>query len=106
MVTEHGVTGIFLTSGLFRLVAQEAPDALAGAREVWTGGDVVPAAALRRVLDACPDLLVVDVYGPTETTTYATRRAMSSVADVPDVVPIGAPIDNMRAYVLDAALSP
>ncbi|TMM29727.1 MAG: amino acid adenylation domain-containing protein, partial [Actinobacteria bacterium] len=104
MVTEHGVTGIFLTSGLFRIVAQEAPDAFAGAQEVWTGGEVVPAAALRRVLDACPGLVVVDVYGPTETTTYATMRPMRTVESVPDVVPIGRPIDNMRTYVLGADL--
>ncbi|OLB76498.1 MAG: hypothetical protein AUI14_18580 [Actinobacteria bacterium 13_2_20CM_2_71_6] len=106
MVTEHGVTGIFLTSGLFRIVAQESPEALAGAREVWTGGEVVPAAAMRRVLQACPGLTVVDVYGPTETTTYATERPMRAVEEVPDVVPIGRPLDNMRTYVLDAALRP
>src|SRR2546430_16169830 len=32
MISEHGVTGIFLTSGLFRIVAQESPRSLAGAR--------------------------------------------------------------------------
>jgi amino acid adenylation domain-containing protein/non-ribosomal peptide synthase protein (TIGR01720 family) len=106
MVTEHGVSGVFLTSGLFRIVAQEAPSALSDAREVWTGGEVVPAAALRRVVAACPGLVVVDVYGPTETTTYATQRSMCTVEDVPDVVPIGRPLDNMRVYVLDSGLRP
>jgi amino acid adenylation domain-containing protein/non-ribosomal peptide synthase protein (TIGR01720 family) len=106
LITGYGVTGVFLTSGLFRIVAQEAPDALSGAREVWTGGEVVPANAMRRVLESCPGLLVVDVYGPTETTTYATQRGMSTVEEVPDVVPIGRPLDNMRAHVLDGALRP
>ncbi|WP_268891514.1 non-ribosomal peptide synthase/polyketide synthase [Lentzea tibetensis] len=105
-ITRHGVTSVFLTSGLFRLVAQEAPDCLTGAREVWTGGEIVPADAMRRVLEACPGLQVVDVYGPTETTTYATQRGMSTVDDVPDVVPIGRPLDNTRAYVLDQDLRP
>src|SRR5258708_25884998 len=54
MVTQCGVTGVFLTSGLFRMIAQDDPGCLAGAREAWTGGEVVPAAALRRVLAACP----------------------------------------------------
>jgi amino acid adenylation domain-containing protein/non-ribosomal peptide synthase protein (TIGR01720 family) len=106
MVAEHGVTGIFLTSGLFRMVAAEAPDCLHGAREVWTGGEIVPAAAIRQVMSACPGLTVADVYGPTETTTYATHHPMTDVADVPDMVPIGAPLDNTRVYVLDGALSP
>ncbi|TCO54193.1 non-ribosomal peptide synthase/polyketide synthase [Actinocrispum wychmicini] len=104
MIRERGVTAIFLTTGLFRAVAQAAPDSFAGAREVWTGGEMVPAAALRQVLSACPGLVVVDVYGPTETTTFATTFPM--VDAVPDVVPIGRPLDNMRTYVLDAALRP
>ncbi len=106
MVVEHGVTGLWLTSGLFGIVAQEAPEALDGVREVWTGGDVVPAAAVRRLQSACPDLVVVDGYGPTETTTFATCYRMPDTASVPDVVPIGEPLDNMRVYVLDGLLRP
>src|SRR5439155_5168881 len=106
MIGEHGVTGLWLTSGLFRMVAQDAPDCLAGLREVWTGGDVVPAGAVRRVLAACPGLVVVDGYGPTETTTFATSYRMPDAGSVPDAVPIGPPIANMRVYVLDALLRP
>ena len=61
----------------------------------------MPAAAVRRVLAACPGLTVVDVYGPTETTTFATCHPMPGPAAVPDTVPIGRPLDNMQAYVLD-----
>ncbi|MCS7475598.1 non-ribosomal peptide synthase/polyketide synthase [Umezawaea endophytica] len=103
-ITEHGVTAIWLTAGLFRLVAHESPEAFAGLREVWTGGDVVPAAAVRGVLDACPGLTVVDGYGPTETTTFATSFPMTDV--VPDVIPVGRPLDGMAAYVLDDGLRP
>ncbi|MFI0776429.1 non-ribosomal peptide synthase/polyketide synthase [Streptomyces sp. NPDC021212] len=104
LVAEQDVTGLWLTAGLFRLLAQDAPDCFAGLREVWTGGDVVPAAAVRRVLAACPGLTVVDGYGPTETTTFATTFPMSDAGEVPEVVPIGGPLDNMRVYVLDARL--
>src|SRR5205085_10521853 len=89
-----------------RLLAQDAADALAGAGEVWTGGDVVPADAIRRVLAACPALTVVDGYGPTEATTFATCYPMPAPGAVPDVVPIGRPLDNTRAYVLDRELRP
>ncbi|WP_452603487.1 amino acid adenylation domain-containing protein, partial [Saccharothrix hoggarensis] len=106
LVTRHDVTGLWLTAGLFRAVAQDDPACLAGLREVWTGGDVVPAAAVRRVLEACPGIAVVDGYGPTETTTFATSHRMTAAAGVPDVVPIGRPLDDMRVYVLDEALSP
>ncbi len=104
MIRDFGVTALFLTTGLFRLVAQEDPGAFNGAREVWTGGEVVPAGAMRRVKAACPGLTIVDVYGPTETTTFATHHPIGGV--VPDLVPIGRPLDNMRCYVLDTALAP
>ncbi|MEW2283896.1 non-ribosomal peptide synthase/polyketide synthase [Streptomyces sp. NPDC047841] len=105
-VAEQGVTCLWLTAGLFRLLAQEDPGCLRGAREVWTGGEAVPGAVVRRVLDACPGLTVVDGYGPTETTTFATRRAFRSGDPLPAVLPIGRPLDNTRVYVLDAALQP
>ncbi|MDQ3898410.1 MAG: amino acid adenylation domain-containing protein [Actinomycetota bacterium] len=106
LVTEQEVTGVWLTAGVFRMVAQDAPDCLSGVREVWTGGDVVPAAAVRRVLEACPGVVVVDGYGPTETTTFATSYPMPDLGQVPEAVPIGRPFDNMRVYVLDRHLQP
>ncbi|WP_033262779.1 non-ribosomal peptide synthase/polyketide synthase [Amycolatopsis vancoresmycina] len=105
-VSAHGVTSAWLTAGLFRLLAQDAPDCLRGLREVWTGGDVVPPAVVRAVQAACPGLVVVDGYGPTETTTFATSFRIPGETGVPEPVPIGRPLDGMRAYVLDADLRP
>ncbi|MET9700737.1 amino acid adenylation domain-containing protein, partial [Streptomyces sp. NPDC006529] len=104
LVTEHRVTALWLTAGLFRLLAEDAPQSLAGVREVMTGGDVVPAAAVRRVLDVHPGLRVVDGYGPTETTVFATRHSITAGDPLGAAVPIGRPLDNMRVQVLDAAL--
>ncbi len=42
---------------------------------------------------------LVNMYGPTETTIYATRHACPPVAD--GAPPIGRPVENARAYVLD-----
>lgn len=100
------MTGLWLTAGLFRLVAEERPGLLAGVREVWTGGDVVSPAAVVRVLAACPGITVVNGYGPTEATTLATCHPVHTLAEHAATVPIGRPMTNMRAYVLDAALRP
>jgi amino acid adenylation domain-containing protein/non-ribosomal peptide synthase protein (TIGR01720 family) len=105
-VSAHGVTAVWLTAGLFRLLAQDAPDALRGLAEVWTGGDVVPPPSVRAVQAACPGLVVVDGYGPTETTTFATSFRMAGTAAVPEPVPIGRPLDGVRASVLDRDLRP
>ncbi|MGW0871167.1 amino acid adenylation domain-containing protein [Streptomyces sp. NPDC002740] len=106
LVAGYGVTALWLTAGLFRLLAEESPGSFAGLREVWAGGDVVPGGAVRAVMSVNPDLVVVDGYGPTETTVFAARHRMRAERDVPATVPIGRPLDGMRAYVLDSALRP
>ncbi|WP_143264169.1 non-ribosomal peptide synthetase, partial [Amycolatopsis kentuckyensis] len=106
LITTHGVTGLFITAGLFRVLAQEDPGCLRGVLEVWTGGEVVRPAAVHQVSAACPGLTVVDVYGPTEATTFATRFPLPPGEPVPDVLPIGRPLDDTAAYVLDHGLRP
>ena len=111
LAERHAVTALFLTAGLFRAFAREAPESFAGLREVWAGGDVVPADAVRRVRAAAPHVPVVNGYGPTETTTFATvwRVDTGDTGDTGDAggdVPIGRPMDDTQAYLLDAALRP
>ncbi|MFD7663849.1 amino acid adenylation domain-containing protein [Streptomyces sp. NPDC059788] len=101
-----GVTAVQLTAGLFRVIAEEAPECFRGFRQVMCGGDVVPAAAVARVREACPELTVQHLYGPTETTLCATSRPVAPGDVVPDVLPIGRPMTGRHLYVLDASLRP
>ncbi|QIS10007.1 non-ribosomal peptide synthetase [Nocardia arthritidis] len=104
LVTGKRLTALWLTAGLFAAVVDQDPGCLAGAREVWVGGDVVSPSAVAKVLAACPGLAVVNGYGPTETTVFATCHRVGE--SVGPSVPIGAPMDNMRVYVLDERLRP
>ncbi|MFF8510051.1 non-ribosomal peptide synthase/polyketide synthase [Streptomyces sp. NPDC015492] len=106
LLVDERVTGLWLTAGLFRWLAEEEPDCFAGVREVRTGGDVVPADAVRKVLAACPGTVVSNGYGPTETTVFATHHIMRAGDPVPDNVPIGVPLHGMSAYVLSPELQP
>jgi amino acid adenylation domain-containing protein len=105
LVTGQRLTALWLTAGLFAAIADSDPACLAGLAELWAGGDVVPAATVDQVRQACPGLRVVNGYGPTETTVFATAH---SVADGPAgmQVPIGRPMDNMAVFVLDGGLRP
>lgn len=82
-----GVTGLWLTAGLFNAIAAEDAACLAGVRQVWTGGDVVSPEAVRAVRSALPGLTVVNGYGPTETTVFATRFAVEETPKTPDRSP-------------------
>ncbi|MGK5550584.1 amino acid adenylation domain-containing protein [Actinomadura kijaniata] len=101
-------TAMWLTSALFDAVAMEQPSALAGLRMLVVGGDAVSGVSLRRVVERCPGVLMVNGYGPSEATTYSTLHMMAefSEEEAARPVPIGRPMANMRMYVLDDALQP
>ncbi|OOV11943.1 hypothetical protein SM007_39635 [Streptomyces avermitilis] len=75
-------------------------------REVLTGGDVVPARSVARVREACPDVVVRHLYGPTETTLCATWHVLAPDDAAASVLPIGRPLTDRRTFVLDAFLQP
>jgi amino acid adenylation domain-containing protein len=106
LIVENEITGLHLTAGLFRLVTEEAPEFLDGVREVMTGGDVVSPLAVRRVLAACPQVVVRALYGPTESTLFTTQVAFTAPHEPRPTVPIGVPMDDVRVHVLDGRLEP
>ncbi|MET7609429.1 non-ribosomal peptide synthetase, partial [Streptomyces avermitilis] len=106
VIARQRVTALWLTSSLFNVVAEHAPECLAGVHQVWTGGEAVSGASVRRVQEACPSLTVVDGYGPTETTTFATSHPVTTPYSGGQVVPIGRPMSTMRTYILDDGLQP
>ncbi|CAL9623131.1 Tyrocidine synthase 3 (plasmid) [Streptomyces sp. enrichment culture] len=106
LITRHGITALHVTAGLFRLFAEEAPDSFATVREVLTGGDVVSPTAVRRVLDACPRLVVRAMYGATEVSSFAAYATLTAPCDLTGPVPVGRPMDTVEARLLDEDLRP
>lgn len=106
VIARDGVTAVHLTAGLFRVVADEMPELLAPLREVMTGGDFVSPAAVARVLQTCPDLVVRAMYGATETTLFIANSPITAPYEAAVTVPIGRPMDNKRVYLLDEYLRP
>ncbi|MEV7924223.1 amino acid adenylation domain-containing protein [Kitasatospora sp. NPDC088779] len=97
------VSVAFLTTQLSNTIADTRPRALAPLRALLTGGEAHSRDHLDRLRAALPDTTVFNVYGPTETTTFATGQDLGRAEGT---VPIGLPIGDTRAYVLDEALRP
>jgi amino acid adenylation domain-containing protein len=99
---ERRVGAAFLTTALFNQVARRVPDGFAPLSHLLFGGEAVDPAAVRAVLEAGGPARLLHVYGPTESTTYATWHRVAAVAEDAATVPIGAPLANTAAYVVDA----
>ncbi|RKH44041.1 amino acid adenylation domain-containing protein [Corallococcus sp. AB050B] len=100
---EH-VSVLFLTTAFFEQMALNRPAALARVGQVLTGGDVLSPLAARKLLDA--GRAVVNGYGPTENTTFSATYQVTRDLDARMPVPIGRPLENSQALVLDARLEP
>jgi amino acid adenylation domain-containing protein len=105
-VSRHNIDTLWLTAGLFRQVVETHPHLLAGLTRLLAGGDTLPTATARRVRKQYPELMLINGYGPTETTTFACTRLLTRQDLDAERIPIGSPIANTRVYVLDASLSP
>ncbi|HEX8696368.1 MAG TPA: amino acid adenylation domain-containing protein [Longimicrobium sp.] len=102
---EEGVGTVFLPPAFLAHVVAEEPDVFAGMDALVTGGEAPDPAVLRRILDGRPPRRVLNVYGPTENTTLSTWHEIGH-AEPGVPVPIGRPIANSLAYVLDPAMRP
>ncbi|MDI6410069.1 amino acid adenylation domain-containing protein [Streptomyces albus] len=98
-LTRQGITTLWLTSPLFNQLVEQDPGAFATLRELVVGGDALSPVHVAKAMDACPGLAVVNGYGPTENTTFSVTHRITR-ADL-DRIPIGRPIANSTAYVLD-----
>ena len=102
-LTGRSVSTLFVTTALFNTIARHAPASFASVKNVLFGGERCDPGAVRRILEAGAPQRLVHVYGPTETTTFATWHLVKQVPPDAVSVPIGSPIANTTAYVLDPA---
>src|SRR5262249_1896097 len=87
------------------LAATPAVKAMTGLRCIFSGGEPLASDLAREVM-AARNVPLVNLYGPTETTIQITSwSARDADLDAP-AIPIGRPIWNTHAYVLDGALQP
>ncbi|RFU88304.1 non-ribosomal peptide synthetase [Streptomyces triticagri] len=101
-----GVTVAFLTTQFVNVLVDTAPQALGSLRLLLTGGEAHSVDHIARLRAALPTLTLVNVYGPTEDTTFALSHTVTELAPTASNVPIGRPVGGTRAYVLDTALRP
>ena len=97
----HRITTLFLTTALFNQYVHSISGALAQLKYLISGGEKEDPGAYARLLQERGPVHLIHAYGPTETTTFATTARIER-AEGEARLPIGKPIGNTRAYLLDA----
>ncbi|MET9070420.1 amino acid adenylation domain-containing protein, partial [Streptosporangium sandarakinum] len=102
MLDGERITAAFMTTGLFNVLAEEAPELLARIPSLWTGGEAAHPAAMERIVLAGGT--AHNAYGPTENTTFSVSYPVEKPPS--GAVPIGRPLDAVGVHVLDGNLRP
>ncbi|MFF2810183.1 amino acid adenylation domain-containing protein [Streptomyces sp. NPDC058000] len=99
LLASSGATFMQATPSLWQGLVDQFPEALHGLR-ILVGGEALPTPLAHTL--ATHAASVTNLYGPTETTIWSTLADITGEGGAP----IGRPIGNTQAYVLDTRLRP
>ncbi|HUR01689.1 MAG TPA: amino acid adenylation domain-containing protein [Nonomuraea sp.] len=110
LIAEYGITTADFVSSVFNaLVAivdsdEQALRKLSSLRRLIVGSEAVNPRAVHRLMTLLPGLEVTNGYGPTEASIGMVFHRVSAADG--DTIPLGRPIDNCYAVVVDDDLRP
>jgi acyl-coenzyme A synthetase/AMP-(fatty) acid ligase len=103
IIGRYGVNTLWLTSGLFDAwVAQLTDEDEITAKYILVGGDVVSPHSVRRIYELSDEVQLINGYGPTENTVFSACHVISREEGHGPSIPIGRPVNQTQAYVLDS----
>ncbi|WP_158924330.1 non-ribosomal peptide synthetase [Streptomyces broussonetiae] len=107
IIREQRISTLHFVPSMLQAFLARAPfvEPFPALRRVVCSGEALPRETQRQFFAALPEVELHNLYGPTEASVDVTAWSCAP-DDEGDSVPIGAPVWNTRAYVLDAALRP
>jgi len=96
---ENKITTLWLTAPLFNQLCEVNPYVFKHVKKLLTGGDVLSPVHINKARQANPNLIIINGYGPTENTTFSCCFTIDK--EYTKSIPIGKPISNSTAYVVD-----
>jgi amino acid adenylation domain-containing protein len=101
---KQAVNVLWLTAGLFSRYADALAPIFCDLRCLIVGGEALDPRVVARTLRTHQPRKLLNGYGPTETTTFATTYRVTEVGEQATGIPIGRPMSNTRIYILDECL--
>jgi amino acid adenylation domain-containing protein len=104
---EHQIDCLKIVPGhLAALLSSSEPARVLPRRLLVVGGEASPREGAIQLQELKPELRILNHYGPTETTVGVLTWELTPNEESTNTLPLGRPLRNTRAYVLDANLLP
>ncbi|MGX5439997.1 non-ribosomal peptide synthase/polyketide synthase [Bacillus thuringiensis] len=98
LIREEQISIMFITTALFNALVDLEIDCLETIRKILFGGERVSVPHVRKALEKLGEDKIIHVYGPTESTVYATYYFINEVTEI---IPIGKPLANTVTFIVD-----
>ncbi|MGD6974999.1 non-ribosomal peptide synthetase [Bacillus altitudinis] len=101
LMKEEHVSVMFVPTALFHLLVDEGTDWMRSVRKVLFGGERASVQHVRKAFDVMGKGRLLNVYGPTESTVFATYYPIDEAIPLEaHSIPIGKPLNQTGAYIL------
>ncbi|MCK4258972.1 MAG: amino acid adenylation domain-containing protein, partial [Halanaerobiales bacterium] len=101
LIKETNITLFFITTALFNTLVDLNLESFAGVRKILFGGERVSVPHVLKALKYLGKDRLIHVYGPTESTVFATYYFINEVEENAETIVIGTPIANTQVYIMD-----
>ncbi|SDB91997.1 non-ribosomal peptide synthetase [Shouchella lonarensis] len=101
MIQTYNVSTLWLTAGLFNVIIDHHIEALQGVKYLLVGGEALSVPHIEKAHAALHDTQIINGYGPSENTACTACHWIEAEDMTRPSIPIGRPIANTTAYVLD-----
>jgi len=102
-IRHRGVTKMWFTASWFNQLVDDDITIFDGLTAVMAGGEKLSEEHIRKFRAAYPATQIINGYGPTENTTFSLTWPIAAVVPGKSI-PIGRPLGNRTAYVLNSAM--
>lgn len=106
LIENEKITLFFITTALFNTLIDINPECLKNVRKILFGGERVSVQHVGKALECLGQNRLLHVYGPTESTVFATYYPINGIDTNLGTIPIGKPVSNTRIYILDQNNNP
>ncbi|KAF6626198.1 amino acid adenylation domain-containing protein, partial [Paenibacillus sp. EKM208P] len=100
-LVEKKVNVLFITTALFNVLIDYSLDSLINIRKVLFGGERASHLHVKKALKYLSADKIIHVYGPTESTVFATYYEVNELDEDVTNIPIGKPLGYTKAYILN-----
>jgi amino acid adenylation domain-containing protein/non-ribosomal peptide synthase protein (TIGR01720 family) len=100
LIREQQITSMWFTAGWFNQLVEADITLFVSLKTILVGGDRLSRTHIDKVRNEYPGLVIINGYGPTENTTFSLSYVVSGSVERGEL-PIGKPLDNRTAYILD-----